>query len=124
MPAYDPAALITRIEEARDEQYIDDSFDILCQIVESLNVDEVPSATAVLQRARERLETGRRMKYHDNDYVEKVLPDLMLAYQFMGGRSEAVWERVRHMIWDERHTAALNEFTYLLELDLWAQLPQ
>jgi hypothetical protein len=119
MAGTDAQALIARIEEARSAQYVDESFAILCDIVEALNVDQTPSATAMLERARGRLEDGRRMKYYDNDYVEKVLPDLMLAYQFLGGRSEPVWERVRHMIWDERHTAALNEFTYLLELDLW-----
>jgi hypothetical protein len=99
---------------------LDEAFSALLDVVEAVGAGDDPKASAVVARARERLERGRRMKYHDKDYIEKVLPDLMLAYQFSGGRTPEEWERIRHLIWEDRHTAAFNEFTYLLEMDLWA----
>jgi hypothetical protein len=108
--------LIAKVDEAR-AAYMDETFEALLDVVEELGDD--PKASAILTRGRERLLQGQRMKFHDNDYIEKVLPDVMLAYQFIGGRTPEVWEVIRHLIWQERHAAALNEFTYLLEQDLW-----
>ncbi len=110
--------LIDKIDEAR-AAYMDDAFTALLDIVDALGAADDPKATAVMTRGRQRLLQGQRMKFHDNDYIEKVLPDVMLAYQFIGGRTPEAWEVIRHLIWQERHGAAFSEFTYILEQDLW-----
>jgi hypothetical protein len=118
MTADNPRELIANIDQAR-AAYIDDAFSTLLDVVGAMGAADDAKASELLARGRERLDQGRRMKYKDTDYVEKVLPDLMLAYQFIGGRSAEAWEVIRHLIWQERHAAAFNEFTYLLEMDLW-----